>query len=75
MMNRELAQTISLSAVPRRSRWFGKGISRCLAGLEPGVVSRRRPVNWGNVLGLVTALAVMALGWTAVGIAVSHILR
>ena len=32
-------------------------------------------VNWDKVLGLATVLAVVALGWTAVGFAVSRFLR
>jgi hypothetical protein len=71
-MNGELAQLASGS---RRNRWYGRGVSVCLARLETGGMPRKPAVNWDKVLGLATVLAVVALGWTAVGFAVSRFLR
>jgi hypothetical protein len=74
-MNRELAQPESIRSARRRNRWYGPGISLCLARPETGTVPRKPAVNWNKVLGLVTALVVVVVGWTAVGIAVSYVLR
>jgi hypothetical protein len=71
-MNGELAQ---LAGGGRRNRWYGCGVAVCLARLETGGVPRKPAVNWDKVLGLATVLAVVALGWTAVGFAVSRFLR
>jgi hypothetical protein len=74
-MNRELAPRVSIRSGRRRNRWYGAGISVCLAQPETGAVPRKQAVNWDKVLGLATVLAVVALAWTAVGFAVSHLLR
>jgi hypothetical protein len=73
--NRELAQLVSIRGGDRKNRWYGCGISECLARLETGIVPRKQALNWDKVLSLATVLAVVALGWTAVGFAVSHFLR
>ncbi|HXM19813.1 MAG TPA: hypothetical protein VN948_00935 [Terriglobales bacterium] len=70
-MNRELAQLVG----GRRNRWYGDGVSVCLARLKTGPAPRKQALNWDKVLGLATVLVVVALGWTAVGFAVSHFLR
>jgi hypothetical protein len=49
-------------------------MSLCLARIEVTAPSKQA-VNWNKVLGLVTVLMVIALGWTAVGFAVCHFLR
>jgi hypothetical protein len=77
---REFAQLGSVSTAPirttpRGNRWYGPGISVCLGRFETRAVARKQAVNWDKTLGLVTALVVAALGWTAVGFAVSHLLR
>jgi len=74
-MNREIAQLVSVRGARRRNRWYGPGVSSCLARLETGVASRKQTVNWDKVLGLGTVAVVLTLGWTAVGIAISHFLR
>jgi len=75
VMNHELAQLAGLPVVRRRNRWYGHGISVCLARLEIGAAPRKQPVDRGKVLGLATVLVVVGLGWIGVGIAVSHFLR
>ena len=74
-MNREITQLLSIRGVRRRNRWYGPGVSACLAWLETGRAPRKQAVNWDKVLGLATAAVVVALGWTAVGLAISHFLR
>jgi hypothetical protein len=74
-MNREFAQLVSIRSARRRNRWYGPGISACLARFETGATAQKQAVNWNKVLGLATVLVVVALGWTAVGIAVSRFLR
>jgi len=74
-MNRELAQRVSIRSARRRNRWYGPGISLCLARTETGTAPRKPAVNWNRVLGLATALVVVVVVWTAVGIAVSYVLR
>jgi hypothetical protein len=72
---REFAQLGSVRIAHRINRWCGPGISVCLARFNTGTVARKHALNWNKTLGLVTALVVAALGWTAVGFAVSHLLR
>jgi hypothetical protein len=74
-MNPEFAQLVRVRSLRRRSRWNGPGVSECLAQFEKGTVPRRQAINLDKVLGLATALAVGALGWSVVGLAVSHFLR
>jgi hypothetical protein len=74
-MNGEIAQLASIRTVGRRSRWYGPGVSACLARFQTGAAPRKQSVNWDKVLGLATVLVVVVLGWTAVGFAVSHFLR
>ncbi len=74
-MDHEVIQLVSILGQRRRNRWYGPGVSVCLARLESGVVPRRHLVNWDRLLGVATVLAVVTLSWTAVGFAVSHWLR
>jgi hypothetical protein len=74
-MNREIAQLVSVRGGRRRNRWYGPGVSGCLAWLETSRAPRKEAVNWDKVAGLATVLVVVALGWTAVGLAISHFLR
>jgi hypothetical protein len=74
-MNHEFAQLVGVSGSRRRNRWYGPGVSACLASLRPRTAVRRQAVNWGKMLGLGATLAMVALAWTAVGFAVSHWLR
>ena len=75
-MNREFTQLVSIrSGGRRRNRWYGPGISVCLARLESGAAPRKQAVNWDKLLGLATVVVVVALGWTALGFAVAHFLR
>jgi hypothetical protein len=73
-MERELAQLVSIRDFRPRNRWYGSGVSLCLARIG-AIAPPKRAVNWNKVLGLLTVLVVVALGWTTVGIAVSHFLR
>ncbi len=77
---REFAQLVGVRTPPIRtvrriSRWCGPGISVCLAPFETRPVARKQVLNWDKTLGLSTVLVVVALGWTAVGFAVYHLLR
>jgi hypothetical protein len=73
-MNRELTQLVSVRDFRRRNLWYGAGVSLCLARIEV-TAPLKQAVNWNKVLGLVTVLVVVAIGWTAMGFAVSHFLR
>jgi hypothetical protein len=53
----------------------GPDCPHALSDFETAVVPQKQSVNWDKLLGLATVLAVVALGWTAVGFAVSHFLR
>jgi hypothetical protein len=72
-MNSELAQLAG--GLGPRNRWYGCGVSVCLARFESRTASKKHPLDWDKVLGLATVLAVLALGWTAVGFTVSHLVR
>ena len=74
-MNLELAPRTGVRGGRRRNRWYGLGVSGCLAQLETSTAPRKQPVNWNKVLGLAISLLVVALGWSAVGFAVAHFLR
>ena len=74
-MNVELAQMVKVRREGRTNRWFGCSLSECLVRFEAEAQRQKLKINWDRVLGLFTALAVSALGWTAVGLAVSHFLR
>ncbi len=73
-MNHELAQLVNVRG-GRRSRWFGPGISACVVHPETDAAPQKPSVHWDKVLGLGTVLVVVALGWAAVGFAISHFLR
>jgi hypothetical protein len=73
-MNRQLAQLVNVGG-GRRSRWFGPGISACVVHPETGAAQQKSALHWDKVLGLGIVLVIVALGWTAVGFAVSHFLR
>jgi len=74
-MHREVAQLVSIRGARPRNRWYGPGISVCIARLDTGTLPRKQAINWDTVFGLATAVVVVGLGWTAVGIAVSYFLR
>ena len=74
-MDHEVIQFVNLLGQRRKNRWYGPGVSDCLARIELGVVPRRHLVNWDRLLGVATVLVVVTLSWTAVGFAVSHWLR
>jgi hypothetical protein len=75
-MNRERAQLLSIrGSHRRRNRWYGPGLSGCMDQSEIFSALRKQAVDWNKVLGLATVLVVVVLGWTVVGIAVSHFLR
>jgi hypothetical protein len=74
-MDHEVIQLVSIFGPRRRNRWYGPGVSVCLARLELGVVRRRHLVNWDRFLGVAMVLVVVTLSWTAVGFAVSHWVR
>jgi len=74
-MNREITQLLSIRGVRRRNRWYGPSVSVCLAWLETGRAPRKEAINWDRVAGLAMVLVVLALGWAAVGLAISHFLR
>jgi hypothetical protein len=74
-MDGELAQLVRVGDFGGRNRWYGCGVSECLAQLEVEPAPQKYTINWNRVLGLVTALLVSACGWSAVGIAVWHFLR
>jgi hypothetical protein len=74
-MNREFAQLVSIRSLGRKSRWYGPGLSVCFTRLGMGAASQKQPINWDKVLGLATALLVVALGWTAAGFAISRFIR
>jgi|HubBroStandDraft_2_1064218.scaffolds.fasta_scaffold07099_7 hypothetical protein len=73
-MDHEVIDLLSIFG-KRRRRWYGSGISVSLIRLEAGTVPRKHLFNWDRLLGVVTVLAVVSLGWAVVGIAVSHFLR
>ena len=74
-MNRELAQLVRVPPARRRNRWYGDGVSACVARIDAGETPRKQVVNWDKILGLATVVTVVALAWTALGFAVSHFLR
>jgi hypothetical protein len=74
-MNREITQWVGMRGARQRNRWYGPGVSVCLGRLETGTLPRNQTINWDKVLGLATAAVVVALGWTAVALAISHFLR
>jgi len=73
-MNRQFAQLVSFRSI-RRNRWYGSGVSACLAQFETGASLRRRAVNWDKVLGLATVLGVVAISWILAAFAISRFLR
>jgi hypothetical protein len=73
-MDHEVIQLLNILGQRRRNRWYGPGVSVCLARIESAVVPRAR-FNWDRLLGIATVLVVVTLSWTAVGFAVSHWLR
>jgi hypothetical protein len=73
-MDRELAQLAGVRKA-RRNRWYGPGITVCLAELDTNAGAWKQPVNWDKALGWATVLAVVALVWTASGFAVAYFLR
>jgi hypothetical protein len=74
-MNRDIVLLVRASSPRRRNRWYGSGVSACLAQFETGEARRKQAVNFDKLLGLATVLAVVTLAWTALGLAVSHFLR
>jgi len=74
-MKGELADVVNTYEQRQKSRWFGDGISACIAEVEPDAKPSAHSINWNRVLGLGTALVVVALSWTVLGIAVSRFVR
>jgi hypothetical protein len=71
-MNWELAHDSDIPRALRTIRWRDFPMPRYAPAIEPGPADRP---TWGKVLGLVIALGVSAGAWTAVAIALSHLLK
>ncbi len=74
-MDHEVIELVNVLGRRRKNRWYGPGLSVSLIRLEAGAEPRKHLLNWDRLLGLATVVVVVALGWTAVGFAVSHWLR
>ncbi|HXM62159.1 MAG TPA: hypothetical protein VN950_14980 [Terriglobales bacterium] len=74
-MDHEVIELVNILGRRGKNRWYGPGLSVSLIRLEAGTVPRKHLLNWDRLLGVATVLVVVALGWTAVGFAISHWLR
>jgi hypothetical protein len=74
-MDYEVIELVNILGRRRKNRWYGPGVSVSLIRLEVGAEPRKHLLNWDKLLGVATVVVVVALGWTAVGFAVSHWLR
>lgn len=77
-MKSELADVVNIYELRHKSRWFGDGISACLAEVEAKEAEgdlASHSINWDKLLGLVVALVVVGLSWTALGIVVLRFMK
>jgi hypothetical protein len=64
----------SFTSAGRSYRWFEEALSLDLYEMD-AVTSHKVSVNWDKLCGMATLLVVCGGGWTAAGIAATHLFR